>query len=105
MSKILMFFMVAVLTLTFVGSHDFASNNGAHDYELTLLETDENIVENSETEDNITLHKHCLVSCFVLPNNNFSSQIRLIKDLGTEDTRYLERVFANRLNRPPRTFV
>lgn len=101
--------MLAVLSLTFASMHDYANANDDHPYSISAANMNSDIaakssdVEQGESKDE--LHKHCTVSCFVIPTSYVVTRISMKKDITTYDNGYLELALTNRLKRPPRKSV
>lgn len=109
MKKLASIIVLVVLCITFLDVHNYSGADGSDNLDVTAsnvaneVGTQKNDIEQDESKN--IFHKHCSVSCFVIPADHSVAQISLKKSIGVYETGYVELVLANRLKRPPRKSV
>lgn len=109
MRNLVSIFVLVILSFTFVDIHSYSDSNNTGDFAVTATDVENTIgIQEDGADQNDTgdfLHKHCSVSCFVIPASYSFSHFSKKKNIAADNATNLELVLASRLKRPPRYSV
>ena len=98
--------VLAILSVTLLDVHSNTHSGVSPDYAFAEADVEQFAVaqENdaNQHESKEILHKHCSVSCFVIPASYKFSHFSMKGNVTAYKVGYLEFLFVNRLKRPPR---
>lgn len=109
MNKFVSIIMIVMLSLSFMGTHDYNDSDvqDSHSITATHFTGDISIQQQGGFQEDTSdlLHKHCSMSCFIIPTDQSVVEFSFRKNKFVNNFKYFELSLANRLKRPPRQFV